>query len=110
MVDYLAEARMKHQRFLEGRWRSDKVSDEAQIVMNKGQIRKKLSLEAVRSQARNLLDRLSGLGAGAAAPARRQDWVEQEEQRIARDTRVYQLCLSQGHPVRRTGQLLVSAG
>lgn len=43
MVDYLAEARMKHQRLLEGRWRSDKFSDEAQIAMNKGQIRKKLS-------------------------------------------------------------------
>ena len=109
MVDYLAEARMKYQRFLEGRWRSDKISEEAQIAMNKGQIRKKLSLEVVRSQARNLLDRLSGLGAGAAAAAKRRDWAEQEERRMARGRRAYKLCLSQGHPVRRSGQFLVSS-
>ena len=47
--------------------------------MLQGADRKELSLEAVRSQARVLLDRLNDLGARAVAAAKRRGWVEQEE-------------------------------
>ena len=46
------------------------MGDEADLACYKQQIRKELSLEAVRNQARVLLDRLSDLGEGAAAAAR----------------------------------------
>jgi hypothetical protein len=107
MVDYLAEARQKHQQLLEGRWRTERKSQEADVAQYKGQIRRGLSLEAVRSQARLLLDRLGGLGAGAAAAAKRRDWAEAEEWRMGRERRANQLALSQGRPVRARGQFLV---
>ena len=107
MVDYLAEARQKHQQLLEGRWRTERKSQEVEVAQYKGQIRRGLSLEAVRSQARLLLDRLGGLGAGAAAAAKRRDWAEAEEWRMGRERRANQLALSQGRPVRARGQFLV---
>ena len=107
MEDYLAEARLDHVMQLQGRWRREKVSDEAEVAGYKGEIRKRLSLEAVRSQARILLDRLSDLGAGAAAAAKRRAWAEQEERRMGRERRAHQLCLAQGHSIRRPGQFLL---
>ena len=59
-------------------------------------------------QARLLLERLGGLGAGAAAAAKRRDWAEAEEYRMGRDRRAHQLALSQGRPVRARGQFLLS--
>ena len=47
-----------------------------------GQVRRGLSVEAVRSQARCLLQRLSSLGAGAQAAAQRRGWADREEQRL----------------------------
>ena len=108
MVDYLAEARQKHQQLLEGRWRSEKKSWEAEVALYTGQIRRQLSLEAVRSQARLLLERLGGLGAGAAAAAKRRDWAETDEYRMGRERRAHQLALSQGRLVRARGQFLLS--
>jgi hypothetical protein len=108
MVDYLAEARQKHQQLLEGRWRSERKSREAEVALYTGQIRRRLSLEAIRSQARLLLERVGGLGAGAAAAAKRRDWAEAEEYRMGRERRAHQLALSQGRPVRARGQFLLS--
>ena len=89
MVDYLAEARQKHQQLLEGRWRSERKSKETEVALYTGQIRRALSLEAVRSQARLLLDRLGGLGGGAEAAAKRRDWAEAEERRMGRERRAH---------------------
>ena len=44
-----------------------------------GQVRRLLSVEGVRSQARCLLDRLRGLGDGAGAAAKLRQWAEREE-------------------------------
>ena len=52
---------------------------EAELAWYNGQVRKELSMEAVRSQARTTLDRISVLVADAAAAARRRDWADQEE-------------------------------
>ena len=59
MGDYLAEA---NQQFLEGgRWRARRMGEEAELAMFNGQVRRTLSLVAVRSQAHLLLDRLDGI-------------------------------------------------
>ena len=106
LVHDLATARQKHQHLLDGRrggW--SRVSEEAELAMLTGQIRRSLSLEAVRSQARCLLGRLSGLGAGAAA--RRRAWAGAEERRMERKRRAYNLSLSQGRCPLRRGQYLL---
>ena len=82
LVKDLASSRAKHQQQLEGRWRWSKRTEEAEVAVLTGQVRRLLSLEGVRSQARCLLDRLRGLGAGAAAAVKRRQWAEQEEQRL----------------------------
>ena len=79
------------------------MEEKADIAYYKGQIRKELSLKAVRSQARVLLARLSDLGPGAAAAAKR-GWAEQEEWRRVKARRDYQLCMAQGRPGRSCGQ------
>ena len=109
MVDYLAEARQKHQQLLEGgRWRARRMGEEAELAMLKGQVRRTLSLEAVRSQARLLLDRLRGIGGGADDAARRRSrWAEVEERRMGRLRRAHQLALLQGRPIRARGQFFL---
>ena len=82
LVKDLAMSRAKRQQQLEGRWRSNRRSEESEIAMLTGQVRRLLSQEAVQSQARCLLDRVRGLGDGAAAAARRRHWAEREEERL----------------------------
>ena len=109
MVDYLAEARQKHQQLLDGgRWRARRMGEEAELAMLKGQVRRTLSLEAMRSQARLLLDRLRGIGGGAdEAARRRRRWAEEEERRMGRLRRAHQLALLQGRPIRACGQFFL---
>ena len=90
-----------------GEMEEEKVSEEAEIVGYTGQIRKILSLEVARSQARMLLDRLEDLGNGAAAAAKRREWAEVEERRMGRERLAFQLCLAQRHHIRRRGQFLL---
>jgi len=71
LVKDLATSRVKHQQELDGRWRWDQTSQEAEVAIYTGQIRRLLSVQGVRSQVRCLLDRVRGLGAGAAPAARR---------------------------------------
>ena len=109
LVHDLASARQKHQHLLDGRrgaW--SRVSEKGELAMLTGQIRRSLSLEAVRSQARCLLGRLSGLGAGAASATRRRAWAETEERRMGRERRAYHLSLGQGRCPLRRGQFLLA--
>ena len=87
------------------RW--DRRSEEAEIAVYTGQVRRLLSVEGVRSQARCLLDRLRGLGDGAAAATKRRQWAEREEQRLGRERRAHLLSLSQGYHPLRTGHFLL---
>ena len=109
MVDDLAEARQKHQQLLDGgNWRARRLGEEAELAMLKGQVRRALSLVAVRSQARLLLDRLRGIGGGADEAARRRiRWAEEEERRMGRMRRAHQLALFQGRPIRARGQFFL---
>ena len=107
LVRDVAVSRAKHQQQLEGRWRSSRRSEEAEIALLTGQVRRLLSLEAVRSQARCLLDRLRGLGDGATAAGKRRQWAEKEELRLGRERQAHLLSLGRGyHPLRR-GQFLL---
>ena len=109
LVNVLASSRQKHQHLLDGRrggW--SRISEAAELAMLTGQVRRSLSLEAVRSQARCLLSRLSGLGAGAAAAARRRAWAGNEERRMERERRAYNLSLGQGRCPLRRGQFLLA--
>ena len=92
---------------LEGRQRWSKRSEEAEVAILTGQVRRMLSIEGVRSQARCLLDRLRGLGAGASAALRRRQWASQEEQRLGRERMAHLLSLGQGHHALRRGQFLL---
>ena len=103
LVKDLAISRARHQQQLEGRWRWSRRSEEAEVAVLTGQVRRLLSLECVRSQARCLLDRLRGLGAGAAAAAKRRQWAEQEEQRLGRERQAHLLSLGQGYNALRRG-------
>ena len=82
-------------------------SDEGELAILTGQIRRWLSLEGVRSQARCLLERVGALGAGAAAAAKRRGWALQEEARMSKERYAQQLCLAQGHYALRRGQFLL---
>ena len=107
LVYMLATSRQKYQQTLEGRWRRIPASDDAELAALTCQVQRELSLEAVRSQARCLLDRLQRLGAGAAAAARRRRWAGVEEGRMARERQAHQLSLRQGRPTLSRGQFLV---
>ena len=99
MVKYLASARLRHQQQLDGsgqgmRKRKGPISDKAQLTILTGQVRRELSLEAVRARAQCLLARLDGLGAGAAAAAKRRSWANFEEQRLRKERSAHLLSLS----------------
>ena len=107
LVKDLAMARAKHQQQLEGRWRHSRRSEEGEVAVLTGQVRRVLSLEGVKGSARCLLDRLRGLGVGAAAAARRRAWAEAEEQRLRRERQAHILSLGQGQHALRRGQFLL---
>ena len=107
LVKDLATSRARHQQQLEGRWRRNHRSDEAEVAVLTGQVRRLLSVEGVRCQARCLLDRLRGLGDGAAAAARRRQWAAQEETRLRSERQAHLLSLGQGQHALRRGQFFL---
>ena len=107
LVKDLATSRVKHQQQLDGRWRWDQTSQEAEVAIYTGQIRRLLSVQGVRSQARCLLDRVRGLGAGAAAAARRRQWAADQELKLRRERQAHLLSLGQGHQPLTRGQFFL---
>lgn len=75
----------------------------AQLAGLVGYIRRRLSITAVRAQARLLLDRLQLLGDGATAAAARRDWAVRAEAAAVRERRAQYVCLRQGTSVMRRG-------
>ena len=107
MVHDLAAARLQHVKVLEGRQRWERRSEAGELAILTGQIRRWLSIEGVRSQARCLVDRVGALGPGAAAATKRRQWALSEEARMSRERNAHQLCLAQGHYALRRGQFLL---
>ena len=56
LVKDLAKSRAKHLQQLEGRWRWSRRSEEGEIAILPGQVRRVLSTVGVRSQARCRVD------------------------------------------------------
>ena len=76
LIVSLAKSRLKLETLMPGSQgydrRGNRLSDAGHLALLTGSLRRQLSLLAVRSQARLLLDRLEGLiGVGAVAAARR---------------------------------------
>ena len=107
MVEYLANARARYQRCLEGAWKSTRMSDEAEVAILRGQIRRGLSLEAVRSQARLLIERVGAVGVGTESAMKRRAWAAMEEVKMSRERRAYLICLAKGRPIVRKGMFLI---
>ena len=68
-----------------------------------GYVRRRLSITAVKQQAKLLLDRLQLLGDGAAAAAARRQRAVQLEQAAVREKRAQAVYLRQGVAVMRRG-------
>jgi len=69
-----------------------------------GQIRREMSLLAVRCQARLLLDRMEGLiGDGAREAVKRRDWAMATERALGLERRAQEVARRQGQAVTRRG-------
>ena len=86
LVQRIAKARLELQETLPRR-RGRIRARAAQMSMLVADVRRQLSLAAVQGQARLLLDRLSQVGEGVTAAARRRDWAVELEAASARRRR-----------------------
>ena len=80
MVQSLAESRLKYQGLQRGRPGSDQ-----ELGMLVGQVRRRLSLVAVKAQVDCLLAKLHQVGPGNQQLAKRRTWAILEDQRMARE-------------------------
>jgi hypothetical protein len=78
-------------------------SREAQLASLVASVRRDLSFNVVKQQAKLLLDRLRLLGDGASEAANRRGWSEQMERVAARERRAQDVCLRQGQAAKRHG-------
>ena len=78
-------------------------SREAQLASLVASVRRDLSFNAVKQQAKLLLERLRLLGDGATEAANRRGWSEQMERVAAKERRSQDVCLRQGQAVSRHG-------
>ena len=108
LVHILATSRLRYQNELRGNHRMAGRSDKGELAILTGQIRRILSVEAVRAQARCLLDRVEGIGAAANAAAKRRSFAMLEERTMRRERRAHLVSLSQGRPIIRRGQFFLS--
>ena len=87
--------------------RATSKSKEAQLSAEVAFLRRRLSMAAVREQARLLIDRLQLLGDGAGQAARRREFAERSRRAEAQERRAQQVCLMQGRAIRRSGFALL---
>ena len=80
LVQTIAEARLKFQGLQKGRPGSDQ-----ELGLLVGQVRRRLSLVAVKAQVDCLLAKLHQVGPGNAQLAKKRSWAIQEDQRMARE-------------------------
>ena len=83
--------------------RRRQVSRAALLAALVGDVRRQLSLQAVRQQARLLIDRIATVGNGAGAAAQRRDWAVQLEAAASRRRRAQEVSRRQGRNIVRHG-------
>ena len=102
LVQRLAKSKLEVSATEPGR-RGPARSREAQLATLVASVRRDRSFNAVKQQAKLLLDRLRLLGDGATEAANRRGWSQQMERVAARERRAQDVCLRQGQAVRRHG-------
>ena len=80
LIQTLAEARLKYQGLQRGRPGSDQ-----ELGLLVGQVRRRLSLFAVKAQVDCLLEKLHQVGLGNTQLAKKRTWAILEDQRMARE-------------------------
>ena len=104
LVHCLATSRLCHEETLEGKGgRRRGMSDSAATSVLTGQVRRTLSLETARANARCLLERVQVVGSGSGAAVGRRWQVEELERRMRREQRANQLSLQHVSSVLRQG-------
>ena len=87
--------------------RRRQVSRAALLAALVGDVRRQLSLQAVRQQARLLIDRIATVGNGTGAAAQRRDWAVELEAAASRGRRAQEVSRRQGRNIVRHGFGLV---
>ena len=97
---------------VKARYRGDVEVQEAPalfvVILLVGQIRRNLSVTAVRAQAECLLSRLRNVGSGTGAANRRRQGVVREEVNWARERQAQAVGRRQGRKVVRRGMFLLN--
>ena len=103
LVHVVANIRIKAQELQQGR---QTRSGELGVLV--GQIRRILSVTAVRAQAEYLLSRIRNVGRGTGAAYKRREGVVREEVNWARDRQAQAVGRRQGRKVVKHGGFLVT--
>ena len=82
LMDILSKSRLKHQMLEQGRPDGGSDNELALIV---SQIRRKLSLTAVKAQVSCLLSRLHQVGPGNKQLAKKRQWATQQDEKMRRE-------------------------
>ena len=102
LVQRLAKARVERLDTLPT-VRRRQVSRAALLAALVGDVRRQLSLQAVRQQARLLIDRIATVGNGTGAAAQRRDWAVELEAAASRRRRAQEVSRRQGRNIVRHG-------
>ena len=103
LVHLLANSRLKAEGLQQGR---ESAKGELGVIV--GQVRRILSVTAVRAQAECLLSRLRSVGSGAGAAYGRRQGIVREEVNWARERQAQVVGRRQGRKVVRRGMFLLS--
>ena len=105
LVECLAISRLRHEETLVGQGGKRRgMSEEAALSVLRGQVRRSLSLETARANARCLLERVQVVGSGGRSAAGRRRQVLEVERRMQREQRSNMLSIQHGRSVLRRGQ------
>ena len=102
LVQRLAKAQLERLDTLPT-MRRRQVSRAAMLSALVGDVRRQLSLQAVRQQARLLIDRMAMVDNGAGTAAQRRDWAVELEAAASRRRRAQEVSRRQGRNIVRHG-------
>ena len=98
LVQSLASSRAKTLALQRGR-----ECGEGELAVIVGEVRRRLSVAAVKAQADCLLNRMSSIGQGAAAAGRRRQWARWEEEKWRQAQLAHRVSQLNSKAVRRQG-------
>ena len=105
MVDIFAKSRVKFQRSQEGRPTESGSQNELALIV--GQIRRKLSVTAIKAQVRCLLSRLHQVGPGNKQLAKKRQWALTQDENMKRERKANWLARIEGVSTLRKGNIKI---